>query len=275
MTDRSRCQLDAEALALFDRKGREGGPDVPQSGRANGVKVRRIMQITEDLAGRPFETLRILDAGCGEGVYAIEAAIRRATVVAIDARTERMHQGAACAARHGLDGVQFLQTDVRSVTRESHGDFDVVYLLGLLYHLDTPDVFRVLENLYELTRRMLVVDTLISLEPDVEVAYRGESYRGRRHREHEDGDDGEARRRRVLRSIDNTFSFRFTRESLVALLRVVGFTSVLECHAPLEPGRADDRITLVAMKGAAVAVSAYPWLNGLPEREIANIIRQT
>jgi hypothetical protein len=28
-------QLDADALALFARKGLEGGPDVPQAGEAN------------------------------------------------------------------------------------------------------------------------------------------------------------------------------------------------------------------------------------------------
>ncbi len=138
--------LDADALALFARKGEEAGPGAPQTGLANGVKVRRVMQLTRDLAGRPFEALRILDLGCGEGVYAIEAALRGAAVVAVDARTERMALGAACAARHRLQGIRFLQEDVRRITRETHGEFDVVYLLGLLYHLDVPDAFAVLEQ---------------------------------------------------------------------------------------------------------------------------------
>ena len=88
------------------------------------------MQLTRDLAGRPFETLRILDLGCGEGVYAIEAALRGAEVLALDARTQRMALGAACAARHDVRRVRFVQEDVRRVTRATHGTFDVVYLLG-------------------------------------------------------------------------------------------------------------------------------------------------
>ena len=84
--------LDADALALFARKGLEGGPVVPQSGEANAVKVRRIMQLTRDLARRPFEDLRILDLGCGEGVYAIEAALRGAQVVALDREIGRLEQ---------------------------------------------------------------------------------------------------------------------------------------------------------------------------------------
>ena len=137
MRDEAPRALDADALLLFAQKGLEAGPGAPQIGIANAVKVRRVMQLTRDLAGQPFDTLRILDLGCGEGVYAIEAALRGAEVLAL---------GAACAARHDVRGVRFVQEDVRRVTRAAHGTFDVVYLLGLLYHLDAPDLFSVLEQ---------------------------------------------------------------------------------------------------------------------------------
>jgi len=41
MTEERVHRLDAEALELFARKGTKGGPDVPQAGSKNGVKVRR------------------------------------------------------------------------------------------------------------------------------------------------------------------------------------------------------------------------------------------
>jgi 2-polyprenyl-3-methyl-5-hydroxy-6-metoxy-1,4-benzoquinol methylase len=272
MNEESVRILDSKALDLFARKGSEGGPSIPQTGQANGVKVRRIMQITRDLARRPFPELRILDLGCGEGVYAIEAGLRGAEVLALDARTQRMDQGAACAARHGLTNVRFIQKDVRHVTCEALGSFDVVYLLGLLYHLDAPDVFSVLENLYGLCTGMLVVDTLISLAAEIQVEWQGQAYRGRRCREHADKDIDEVRRSRILRSIDNTFSFRFTKESLLNALRNVGFTSTYECHLPFEPGKAEDRITLVALKGVPVLLSTYPWVNHKSEAEIERVL---
>lgn len=255
--------LDAQALALFARKGREGGPGVPQAGEANGVKVRRVIQLVRDLARRPFRDLRILDLGCGEGVYAIEMGLAGAQVLAIDARRERMDEGAACAARHGLGNVRFEQEDVRKITRATHGEFDVVLLLGLLYHLDAPTP--VLENIRGLCTGLLVIDTLVTLAPDAD----SHGYRGQRVREHGDDDSPEMRRSRVLKSIDNTFSFRFTKESLVRALKDVGFATVLECHAPLEPGKAEDRITLAALKGEAARISTYPWVNGKSEEEIA------
>jgi|WetSurMetagenome_2_1015567.scaffolds.fasta_scaffold180190_2 SAM-dependent methyltransferase len=273
MTEERVHRLDDESLGLFARKGAEAGPDAPQIGLENGLKVRRIMQITRDLSGRPFEELRILDLGCGEGVYAIEAGLRGAEVVALDARNQRMDQGAACAARHGLGNVRFVREDVRHVSRQTFGTYDVVFFLGLLYHLDAPDVFSVLENVSGLCSRLLIVDTLISPEAEVEVQWRDQWYRGKRFREHADGDADEVRRGRVLKSIDNTFSFRFTRGSLLDALHSAKFTSVYECRVPFEPGKADDRITLAAVGGAPVVVSTYPWINGKSETEIESAVR--
>lgn len=265
--------LDTDALRLFARKGAEGGPHVPQAGQANGVKVRRIIQITRDLAPRPFKQLRILDLGCGEGCYAIEAGLRGAEVLALDARTARMDQGAACAERHGLRNVRFLHMDVRRITPRNLGSFDVVFFLGLLYHLDAPDIFPVLERIYRLCKGLLVIDTLITLVAESEVEWRSRKYQGLRFREHEDGDSDDLRRTRQLRSIGNTFSFRFTRNSLLRALHDVGFTSVFECHVPLEPGKADDRITLAALKGKPVLLSTYPWVNCKSEAEIEGALQ--
>jgi SAM-dependent methyltransferase len=268
MADPAR-HLDSDALALFARKGLEAGPDAPQVGEANAVKVRRVMQLTADLAGRSFGDLRILDLGCGEGVYAIEAGLRGAEVVAIDARTERMNEGAAVAARHGLDRVTFSQEDARAIGVSSHGEFDVVYCLGLLYHLDSPSVFELLGRVQALCRSLLVLDTLIAAEPETEVEFGGHVYEGARVREHDAGDSAAVRRGRLLRSIDNEFAFRLTRPALVRALGDAGFTSVLECHAPAEPGKAADRITLAGLTGTPGRIATYPWLNDLSEAAIA------
>jgi 2-polyprenyl-3-methyl-5-hydroxy-6-metoxy-1,4-benzoquinol methylase len=274
MSEESIYNLGAEALNLFARKGDEGGPHIHQGGQENGVKVRRIMQITRDLSQQPFPKLRILDLGCGEGVYAIEAGLRGAEVIALDARTQRMDKGAACAMRHGLKNVRFIREDVRHVTQEVLGSFNVVYLLGLLYHLDAPDLFPVLENIYSLCTGILIIDTLISMTEEIQVSWRGHIYPGRLCREHADDDTDEIRRSRVLKSIDNTFSFRFTRESLLRAICNIGFTSAYECHIPFEPGKAEDRITIVAVKGVPVLLSTYPWVNYKSEADIREAIRQ-
>jgi SAM-dependent methyltransferase len=260
--------LDEAALRVFEEKGRQGGPGVPQTGDANAVKVRRVLQVTKDLASRPLQELRILDAGCGEGVYSIEAGLRGARVLALDARSERMSSGAACAERHALANVTFQLGDVRDLSAGTHGEFDVIFFLGILYHLDIPDVFRVLENMHRMCREFVVIDTFVSLTGEEQVEHRGRRYAGERVREHGDDDPEAVRRARLLRSIDNTFSFRFTQDSLVRLLHDMGFSSVHQCLAPFEPEKPADRFTLVAHRGSPVLLSTYPWVNGLSEAQI-------
>ncbi len=64
------------------------------------------MQLIRDFAKAPFEQLRIFDFGCGEGVYALEAALRGADVVGFDGRTERMEAGAQACATAGFDKLE-------------------------------------------------------------------------------------------------------------------------------------------------------------------------
>jgi SAM-dependent methyltransferase len=264
--------LDRETVELFALKGTQGACGTCIIGNANGVKVRRVVQLIRDFSKKPFDQLRILDLACGEGVYAIEAALHGAEVRALDARTERMNEGAKAAERLGLQNLCFEQNDIRNVNVRSHGSAEVVLFLGILYHLDQRDVFPVLKNIYEMCNQFMVIDTRITLRAQVKVEYDGRSYEGQNVREHGDHDPGEARRSRLLASVDNPLSFWFTKESLFRLLNDVGFTSVCECNVPLEPFKPENRITVIAAKGEPVQISSYPWVNDKTEDEIERFL---
>ena len=264
--------LDQDTIELFALKGTQGGCGTPQIGNANGLKVRRVMQLIRDFSKKPLDQLRILDLACGEGVYAIEAALRGAEVRALDARTERMNEGAKAAERLGLKSLCFEQTDIRNINIGSHGRVDVVLFLGILYHLDQGDVFLVLKNIYEMCQQFVVIDTHIALHSLVKVEHDGRSYEGKQVREHAVDDLEVVRRSRLLASLDNPLSFWFTKESLFRLLNDVGFTSVCECNVPLEPFKPADRITIIAAKGEPVQVSSYPWVNDKTEDEIERFL---
>ena len=271
--------LDGLSLETFAVKGVHilAGEPRPKglATNGNGVRVRRVMQLTRDLSPRPFNELRILDHACGDGVYSIEAALRGAQVLAMDARNERMDEGAAAARRLGLANVQFEQQDVRKVTRATHGDFDVIYFLGILYHLDVPDVFHVVETLYDMCRSFVIIDTEIAPAPQAEVQHKGSAYFGVFGHEHAPSESPEARRAKLRASLDNPRCFLFTRDSLVRLLHDVGFTSVNLCLAPFEPDKRPNRVTLVAHRGEPVKVSTYPWVNDKTEAEIARAMGTT
>ena len=260
--------LDQRTIELFAIKGTQGGDGTRQTGNANGLKERRVMQLIRDFSKKPFDQLRILDLACGEGVYAIEAALRGAEVRALDARTERMNEGAKAAERLGLKNLSFEQADVRRVNFDSHGSVDVVLFLGILYHLESRDAFLVLKNIYEMCQQFVVIDTHIALHGQVKVECDGRSYKGTHVHEHADADPEEVRRSRLMASIDNPTSFRFTRRSLFRLLNDVGFTTVCECEVPLDSRKSADRITIIAAKGEPVQISSYPWINDKTEDEI-------
>jgi magnesium-protoporphyrin O-methyltransferase len=103
--------------------------------RAGREEMRRTLLewLPADLCGR-----RLLDAGCGTGALAIEAARRGASVVAVDlsptlidlARSRAAVSGSAC-------GVDFLAGDMLA---PSLGEFDYVVAMDSLIHYGSEDV---------------------------------------------------------------------------------------------------------------------------------------
>ena len=224
-------------------------------------KLRRVLQIVADVAGRPLEGLRVLDLGCLEGEYAIEMARHGATAVGIEGREANLAKARFVKDVFGLDGLELVQDDFRNLSREAYGQFDVVLCLGILYHLDAPDVFRFVEAMHAVCRRALIIDTYISVADKEAFPDAGRTYYGRSVAEHDPRTTPEQRLASLWSSLDNVRSVWLTRPSLLNLLAHVGFTSVYECHVPAEPRKPADRITLVALKGQRTGLLSTPAAN--------------
>lgn len=79
---------------------------------------------------------RVLDLGCGTGQMALYLAHAGRTVIGADLTRASLELGAEAARRFGLDGVQFVETDLQRPALRKNS-FDVVYSSGVLHH--TPD----------------------------------------------------------------------------------------------------------------------------------------
>jgi SAM-dependent methyltransferase len=235
------------------------------------VKLRRIVQIVADMAQKPLEKLRILDLACLEGQYAIEFARRGATVVAIEGRTANIKKAQFVKEIYCLNNLELIQDDVRNLSRRKYGDFDVVLCLGILYHLDCPDIFAFINNIGEVCCKFAVIDTHISVQPEIANRYNGNDYWGKIHIEHPADATLEEREKNLWSSLDNLTSFWLTRPSLYNLLSYVGFVSVYECHLPEEIEKAKDRITLLALKGERQELICCPPMNRKPNERIPEI----
>jgi SAM-dependent methyltransferase len=229
------------------------------------TRLRRIVQIVSDVSNEPLANLRVLDLACLEGLYAIELARHGARAVGIEGRECSIEKARFVQKALELDPLLTLcQDDVRNLSREKYGEFDVVLCLGILYHLDAPDVFRFVENIARVTTRFAVIDTYVSIASRDVRTYEGKSYWGREIFEHFPADSTEQRLSRVWASLDNPKSFWLTERSLYNLLTACGFTTVYQCQVPSDVYKPADRITLVAVKGKPQTLLSTPRVNEIP-----------
>ena len=147
---------------------------------------------------------RLLDLATGHGAFALIAHDLGWEVTAVDARVERMPM---------TPGISWVQGDVRNFPTEG---YDVVTVLGLLYHLE-------IEAQIDLLRRcstsLTILDTHVSRRPTSLL----EGYLG--HHFTEVLEDTRA-------SWGNPVSFWVTEESLYRLLLTSGYSSILKVVPP-------------------------------------------
>jgi SAM-dependent methyltransferase len=213
------------------------------------VRLPLVVQVAGDLLGRPIEGARVLDLACHEGLFGIELARRGADVLAVDVREQHVEKTRFSAEALGLERFETRLQDIRNLTSEETGKFDLVLCLGILYHLDAPDVFRFVEQLAELSSRAAIIDTHFSLRRKESRPYRGKRYWGTPVREHDPAASREEREVALGASIDNPESFWLTKPSLYNLVRRAGFTSAYEVRVPRSAYGAWDREVLVAIMG--------------------------
>lgn len=103
----------------------------------------------QDLRG-----LRLLDAGCGTGALAVEAAYRGADVLAIDLSPTLIDLARERSPKSLGDGhIEFVVGDMLAA---DHGMFDYIVGMDSLIHYRTSDVVRVLTGLTKRTRQAVL-----------------------------------------------------------------------------------------------------------------------
>lgn len=234
-------------------------------------RLRRLVQAAVDLLDKPLDQARILDLACLEGHYAIEFARHGAEAVAIEIREENLEKARFVARHLGLENLMMHQDDVRNLSEDKYGTFDLIICAGILYHLPAPDVFEFVQSIHDVCRRAAIFDTFISLSERKRVEHAGRSYWGLDYAEHDESASAEEKRRDNWASIDNQTSFWLTQPSLSRLVSDVGFTSFYECLTPacwVGEENFVDRKTFVAMKGRPVKLLTSPITDQTPPQPV-------
>jgi len=120
----------------------------------NGLRSTLGMSDDEE---KPLRGLKILDVGCGEGIFSIAARQLGAEyVLGIEPRAEKVEQAKFICRAQQIDSVEFKQMKVMEIN-EQMGQFDIVLFIGVLYVMERP--FEAIGKLSEVTKDILLIDT--------------------------------------------------------------------------------------------------------------------
>lgn len=126
------------------------GNGIVTPGEGGSPALLERIHMPADLTGRT-----VLDIGTFDGFFAFEAERRGAArVVAVD---HRVPAGFRIAHRALGSSVEFREADVMTLSRDELGVFDVVFFLGVIYHL--PDPMGALRRVREVTGELMICET--------------------------------------------------------------------------------------------------------------------
>jgi SAM-dependent methyltransferase len=233
------------------------------------TRLKRIVQIIHDLAGKPLNECRVLDLGCLDGIFSIELALHGASTMGIDFRDANIKKAVFCQEALGLKNLEFRQDDARNISLDAYGKFDAIICSGLLYHLPALDAIHLIDNMFNMVERVVVIDTHVSLLPEERILHNGTEYWGDTYREYANDTPAEAIAKLLWASANNPTSFWFTRPSLINILGKAGFSSVFECFYPVHAIptlenfehvgiTSHDRCTFVAVKDKICKMQTSP-----------------
>ncbi len=132
-------------------------------GALDAIHATRLAMLQQALRaefGASIADCSVIDIACHQGWFSTQLAQMGARdVLAIDARAEHVADATLIRDALQLGNLRVQQSDVHALTPESTGQFDIVLMLGLIYHLENP--VGALRTAAALTRRVCLVETQI------------------------------------------------------------------------------------------------------------------
>jgi len=132
-----------------------GALDAIHATRLSMMRAALGTEFGASLAGRT-----VIDIACHQGYFSTQlAAMGASDVLAVDARAEHVADASLIRDALQLKNLRIEQADVHALTPDATGTFDIVLMLGLIYHLENP--VGALRTAAALTQRICLVETQI------------------------------------------------------------------------------------------------------------------
>jgi hypothetical protein len=126
----------------------------------HGTRLAMLQAALRAEFGDSIADRTVVDIACHQGWFSTRLAEMGAKdVLAIDARDEHVADATLIRDALGHGNMRVAQSDVHALTREAYGTFDIVLMLGLIYHLENP--VGALRVARALAKRICLVETQI------------------------------------------------------------------------------------------------------------------
>jgi len=105
----------------------------------HNTRWQMLQSCLDERLGKARQGLSALDLASHQGWFAVKMAHAGfSSVLGIDARESHVSDSELISEIYGLDHLAFKQSDIHTQDAGQLGQFDVVLMLGLLYHLENP-----------------------------------------------------------------------------------------------------------------------------------------
>jgi tRNA (mo5U34)-methyltransferase len=129
----------------------------------HATRTRMLDSVVDPMLEGAWQSVSCLDIACHEGYFAAHMAQKGCReVLGTDVRTEHVENARLIGEALGLDRLRFETHDVLALAPGELGQFDVVLVFGLLYHLQDP--LGALRTARSHTRRVCIVETQVAPE---------------------------------------------------------------------------------------------------------------
>ena len=124
------------------------------------TRLAMLQQVVDSRFGGSLAGRNAIDIACHQGYFSTKLVEWNADdVLAIDARAEHVADTTLIRDALGLSKLRVAQSDVHALEPTTLGQFDLVLMLGLIYHLENP--VGALRVARALTRNACVVETQV------------------------------------------------------------------------------------------------------------------
>ncbi|MDX1569622.1 MAG: methyltransferase domain-containing protein [Xanthomonadales bacterium] len=131
-------------------------------GRLDAIHATRLAMMNRVIDreyGASLDGKTAIDLACHQGFFSTQLARRGCEVLGIDARQSHVEDSNLIAEALELPNMRARLSDVHALEPDELGRFDIVLMLGLIYHLENP--VGAIRTAHALTKKVCLIETQV------------------------------------------------------------------------------------------------------------------